>query len=84
MRTSIPVLAGGMLAALVALWDPRSSANGIIIDGSPVTWSGGAVGPSSRLGASPPRPPTRLFALDRDLAQAEPKRLRFCLLHTAG
>ncbi len=27
---------------------------------------------------------TRLVALDGDLARAEPKRLRFCLLHTAG
>ena len=27
---------------------------------------------------------TRLIALDGDLARAEPKRLRFCLLHTAG
>jgi len=27
---------------------------------------------------------TRLVALDGDLARAEPKRLRYCLLHTAG
>ena len=27
---------------------------------------------------------TRLVALDADLARAEPKRLRYCLLHTAG
>ena len=27
---------------------------------------------------------TRLLALDGDLATAEPKRLRYCLLHTAG
>ena len=27
---------------------------------------------------------TRLFALEGDLAQAEPKRLRYCLLHTAA
>lgn len=27
---------------------------------------------------------TRLVALDRELARAEPKRLRYCLLHTAG
>ena len=27
---------------------------------------------------------TRLLALDGDLARSEPKRLRYCLLHTAG
>ncbi len=27
---------------------------------------------------------TRLLALDGELARAEPKRLRYCLLHAAG
>ncbi len=27
---------------------------------------------------------TRLVCLDGELARAEPKRLRYCLLHTAG
>jgi hypothetical protein len=27
---------------------------------------------------------TRLLTLEGDLAQAEPKRLRYCLLHTGG
>jgi hypothetical protein len=36
------------------------------------------------LGHSTRRPWTRHVALDGDLARAEPKRLRYCLLHTAG